>query len=271
MNETACCSFNLATAKLEVPETSYVCDLQKEYDLGREEHVELLNEEAVKLAKNCARQWMEQHPGRPKFVAGLVGPTSMTLSVRPSDLSFDWVADVYYEQVTSLYKGGVDLFLVEAGDTLTCKAALCALDRLFKWKKLMLPIFISASLAGESGCTASRQTMEAFWTSISHAKPLAVGLSCAVGANTLPTLPPQLEPVCGLLRVLLCHSNSHHRCRPSTCPHHCHPPSKPHHRHRHHAHPSSHSRSYRSPQFHCYAHSHHQPHHCHCCRHHTAA
>ena len=146
--------------------------------------------EAAKLAKRCTKEWMDQHPGSRKFVAGAVGPTSKTLSVSPSvenpafrGTTYDAVEESYFEQIEALYDGGVDLFLVETiFDTLNSKAAIHALERFFEKKQLRLPVFISGTIVDNSGRTLSGQTNEAFWNSICHAHPLAVGLNCALGA-----------------------------------------------------------------------------------------
>ncbi|KAL3131106.1 hypothetical protein ABBQ38_000415 [Trebouxia sp. C0009 RCD-2024] len=166
---------------------------QSDYHLDNAEDVRLINVEAAKLAKECTRKWMEQHPGSLKFVAGAVGPTSKTLSVSPSvenpafrGTTYDAVEEAYYEQIEALYDGGVDLFLVETiFDTLNSKAAIYALERFFEAKQLRLPVFISGTIVDNSGRTLSGQTNEAFWNSICHAKPIAVGLNCALGAKDM--------------------------------------------------------------------------------------
>jgi len=167
--------------------------LQSDYHLDNAEDVTLINIEAAKLAKGCTQKWMEQHPGSRKFVAGAVGPTSKTLSVSPSvenpafrGTTYDAVEEAYYEQIEALYDGGVDMFLVETiFDTLNSKAAIYALERFFEHKQLRLPVFISGTIVDNSGRTLSGQTNEAFWNSICHAKPMAVGLNCALGAKDM--------------------------------------------------------------------------------------
>ena len=169
------------------------CYLQSDYHLDNAEDVRLINVEAAKLAKDCTRHWMEQHPGSLKFVAGAVGPTSKTLSVSPSvenpafrGTTYDAVEEAYYEQIEALYDGGVDLFLVETiFDTLNSKAAIYALERFFEAKQLRLPVFISGTIVDMSGRTLSGQTNEAFWNSICHSKPMAIGLNCALGAKDM--------------------------------------------------------------------------------------
>lgn len=127
----------------------------------------------------------------PKFVAGAIGPMNKTLSLSPDvnnpgfrSVSFDEVSDAYYEQVKGLVDGGVDLLLIETiFDTLNAKAAIFAIKKYFRdTKKQALPIMISGTITDASGRTLSGQTLEAFYTSIAHARPLSVGLNCALGA-----------------------------------------------------------------------------------------
>ncbi|HEY2647825.1 MAG TPA: homocysteine S-methyltransferase family protein [Puia sp.] len=126
-----------------------------------------------------------------KYVAGAIGPMNKTLSLSPDvnnpgfrSVSFDEVSDAYYEQVSGLVDGGVDLLLIETiFDTLNAKAAIYAIKKYFRdTKKESLPIMISGTITDASGRTLSGQTLEAFYTSVAHAKPLSVGLNCALGA-----------------------------------------------------------------------------------------
>jgi len=132
-----------------------------------------------------------QLPTANKFVAGAIGPMNKTLSLSPDvnnpgfrSVSFDEVADAYYEQVAGLVDGGVDLLLIETiFDTLNAKAAIYAIKKYFRdTKKESLPIMISGTITDASGRTLSGQTLEAFYTSVAHARPLSVGLNCALGA-----------------------------------------------------------------------------------------
>jgi methionine synthase I (cobalamin-dependent) len=153
----------------------------------------LINKSAAELAKKATAAYMAAHPGELKFVAGAVGPTNKTLSVSPSvenpafrGISYDEVVDAYYQQLEGLYAGGVDMFLVETiFDTLNAKAAVYALEKFFADRGVRIPVFISGTIVDNSGRTLSGQTNEAFWNSISHAKPLAVGLNCALGATDM--------------------------------------------------------------------------------------
>jgi 5-methyltetrahydrofolate--homocysteine methyltransferase len=126
-----------------------------------------------------------------KFVAGAIGPMNKTLSLSPDvnnpgfrSVSFDEVSDAYYEQVRGLVDGGVDLLLIETiFDTLNAKAAIFAIKKYFRdTKKEPLPIMISGTITDASGRTLSGQTLEAFYTSVAHARPISVGLNCALGA-----------------------------------------------------------------------------------------
>jgi 5-methyltetrahydrofolate--homocysteine methyltransferase len=164
---------------------------QADYELQAKEEVYAINRTAAELAKKATAEFMAAHPEQgPKFVAGAVGPTNKTLSVSPSvenpafrGITYDEVVDAYYEQLVGLYDGGVDLFLVETiFDTLNAKAAVFALEKFFADKGVRLPVFLSGTIVDNSGRTLSGQTNEAFWNSVSHAKPMAVGLNCALGA-----------------------------------------------------------------------------------------
>jgi 5-methyltetrahydrofolate--homocysteine methyltransferase len=132
--------------------------------------------------------------GEQKFVAGAIGPLNKTLSLSPDvnnpgyrALIFDEAVDAYYEQVKGLVDGGVNLLLIETiFDTLNAKAAIFAIKKYFRdGKKKELPIMISGTITDASGRTLSGQTLEAFYTSIRHARPLSVGLNCALGAQEM--------------------------------------------------------------------------------------
>jgi 5-methyltetrahydrofolate--homocysteine methyltransferase len=166
---------------------------QADYELQDPKEVYLINKSAAELAKKATAAYMAAHPGSQKFVAGAVGPTNKTLSVSPSvenpamrGITYDEVVDAYYQQLGGLYDGGVDLFLVETiFDTLNAKAAVYALEKFFADKGVRIPVFISGTIVDNSGRTLSGQTNEAFWNSISHAKPMAIGLNCALGATDM--------------------------------------------------------------------------------------
>ncbi|MEW5298859.1 MAG: hypothetical protein WDW36_001936 [Sanguina aurantia] len=164
---------------------------QGDYDLQAPEEVALINRTAAELAKSAVAKFMAANPGSgPRFVAGAIGPTNKTLSVSPSvenpalrGISYDEVVSAYYDQAKALVEGGVDMFLVETiFDTLNAKAAIYALEMFFDDHGTRLPVFISGTIVDKSGRTLSGQTNEAFWNSVCHAKPMAIGLNCALGA-----------------------------------------------------------------------------------------
>jgi len=152
-----------------------------------------LNLESAKIARQAITEYQEAHKyAGSKWVAGAIGPMNKTLSLSPDvnnpgfrSVSFDEVADAYYEQISGLVDGGVDLLLIETiFDTLNAKAAIYAIKKYFRdTKKKALPIMISGTITDASGRTLSGQTLEAFYTSIAHANPISVGLNCALGAE----------------------------------------------------------------------------------------
>jgi len=160
---------------------------QADYDL--QEVVYDLNVAAARLAKEATASRAD----KPCFVAGAIGPLNKTLSLSPDvddpgfrALTFDQAREAYAEQVRGLIDGGSDLLLVETiFDTLNAKAALCAIDDVFAEKGVRLPIVISVTIVDKSGRTLSGQTVEAFYVSIEHARPLAVGINCSLGAQEM--------------------------------------------------------------------------------------
>lgn len=162
-------------------------------DYGLEEAVWDLNVESARLAREEADACVRAQPVRRIFVAGAMGPTNKTLSMSRDvndpgarDVTFDEVKDAYGEQARALLEGGVDLFLPETVfDTLNLKAALFALEELFEEIGYRLPVMISGTITDQSGRTLSGQTTEAFWYSIQHARPLIVGMNCALGAEQM--------------------------------------------------------------------------------------
>lgn len=150
-----------------------------------------LNVAAATCARTAADEFTKKDPSRPRFVAGAMGPLNKTLSLSPDvnnpgfrAVTFDEVAAAYYEQVSGLVDGGVDLLLIETiFDTLNAKGAIYAIKQYFRETgKEQLPIMISGTITDASGRTLSGQTLEAFYISIMHARPLSVGLNCALGA-----------------------------------------------------------------------------------------
>src|SRR5436853_4661597 len=156
-----------------------------------------INLAAAKIAKEAIREFNLEHrtPGtEPKFVAGAIGPMNKTLSLSPDvnnpgyrALTFDEAVNAYYEQVKGLVEGGVDLLLIETiFDTLNAKAAIFAIKKYYRdTKKEVLPVMISGTITDASGRTLSGQTLEAFYTSVMHARPLSIGLNCALGAKEM--------------------------------------------------------------------------------------
>ncbi|HTI12383.1 MAG TPA: homocysteine S-methyltransferase family protein [Puia sp.] len=160
-------------------------------DYHMEELAFEINVAAARLAKKAAGDYTARNPDKPRFVAGAIGPMSKTLSLSPDvnnpgfrAVSFDEVSSAYYEQVQALVEGGVDLLLIETiFDTLNAKAAIFAIKKYFRVSgKKELPILISGTITDASGRTLSGQTLEAFYVSVMHARPLSIGLNCALGA-----------------------------------------------------------------------------------------
>jgi 5-methyltetrahydrofolate--homocysteine methyltransferase len=153
-----------------------------------------LNVAAAKCAKDAVSEFLAENPSStPKYVAGAIGPLNKTLSLSPDvnnpgyrAVSFNEVVDAYYEQIKGLVDGGVDLLLIETiFDTLNAKAAIFATKKYFREHNIELPVMISGTITDASGRTLSGQTLEAFYTSVMHARPLSVGLNCALGAEEM--------------------------------------------------------------------------------------
>ncbi|HKW79368.1 MAG TPA: homocysteine S-methyltransferase family protein [Casimicrobiaceae bacterium] len=159
-------------------------------DYRLEARVRDINRAAARIARERADAWSAKTPDKPRFVAGALGPTNRTATISPDvndpgfrNVSFDELVAAYGEAVDGLVEGGVDLLLVETVfDTLNAKAALFAIDEYFERHAIRLPIIVSGTITDASGRTLSGQTTEAFWNSVRHARPLAVGLNCALGA-----------------------------------------------------------------------------------------
>ncbi|MDP7479710.1 MAG: homocysteine S-methyltransferase family protein, partial [Vicinamibacterales bacterium] len=162
-------------------------------DYGLESIAYELNVEAARLARTAAADWSKRTPDRPRFVAGAMGPTNRTLSISPDvndatfrASTFDAMRDAYAEQARGLVDGGCDLLLVETVfDTLNAKAALVAIQDLFDERGIELPLMISVTITDRSGRTLSGQTIDAFYVSVAHARPLSVGINCALGARDM--------------------------------------------------------------------------------------
>ena len=165
-----------------------------------------LNVEAAKLARAAADAYTAKNPDRPRFVAGALGPTNRTASISPDvndpgfrNVTFDELKTAYKEAVSGLVEGGADILLLETiFDTLNAKAALFAIDEFFEERRIHLPVMVSGTITDASGRTLSGQTPEAFWNSVRHARPLAVGLNCALGAKLMR---PYIEELSGVADV----------------------------------------------------------------------
>ncbi len=162
-------------------------------DYGTEDQAYELNLAGARLARAAADEAETAAPDRPRFVAGALGPTSRTASISPRvedpayrNVTFDELRAAYHETASGLIDGGADLLLVETiFDTLNARAALFAIDELFEERGCALPLMISGTITDLSGRTLSGQTPEAFWISVRHARPFAVGLNCALGPTEL--------------------------------------------------------------------------------------
>ena len=177
-------------------------------DYGLEAHVREMNAAAARLAKGVVAEFEASHPGRACFVAGSVGPTNRTLSLavdvaNPAarEKTFDEFVAAYAEQVRGLLDGGADLLLVETVfDTLVGKAALFAVEEVFDERGSRVPVMLSVTITDRSGRTLSGQMVEAFWSSVSHANLLSVGINCALGAREMR---PYVEELSGIAPVFL--------------------------------------------------------------------
>lgn len=153
-----------------------------------------MNVAAAKLAREAADEYMQEHPGSIKFVAGAVGPMNKTLSLSPDvndpgyrAITFDEIVTAYTEQISGLVDGGSDIILLETiFDTLNAKAAIYAFNTYFQnTGKEKLPLMISGTITDASGRTLSGQTLEAFYISVMHAEPVSIGLNCSLGGNEM--------------------------------------------------------------------------------------
>jgi 5-methyltetrahydrofolate--homocysteine methyltransferase len=174
---------------------------QADYNLG--EMVTEMNIASARIAREVADEYNQAHPSRPKFVAGSIGPTNKTASMSPDvndpgfrAITFDDLVLAYSEQVNGLMEGGVELLLVETVfDTLNAKAALFAIEEVFREKKIRLPIMVSGTITDASGRTLSGQTIEAFLISVSRADLLSIGVNCALGARAMKPYVEELSRI----------------------------------------------------------------------------
>jgi 5-methyltetrahydrofolate--homocysteine methyltransferase len=159
-------------------------------DYGTEALARELNRASAAIARAAVDDWMQRHPGEHRYVLGALGPTNRTASLSPDvnrpeyrNITFAQLRDAYADAALGLAEGGADLLIVETVfDTLNCKAALFGIEQTFEALGWRLPVLVSGTIVDASGRTLSGQTVEAFWHSIRHARPFAVGLNCALGA-----------------------------------------------------------------------------------------
>ncbi|MBN2872657.1 MAG: homocysteine S-methyltransferase family protein, partial [Halothiobacillaceae bacterium] len=172
-------------------------------DYRMEELAREINVVAAQIARKTADAKTAETPDRPRFVAGILGPTNRTASISPDvndpgyrNTSFDELVEAYRESAEGLLEGGVDIFLIETiFDTLNAKAGVFALEELFVAHGQRWPVMISGTITDASGRTLSGQTTEAFYNSLRHARPLSIGLNCALGPDLLRQYVAELSRV----------------------------------------------------------------------------
>ncbi|MCP8898301.1 methionine synthase [Gilvimarinus xylanilyticus] len=180
-------------------------------DYGMEDLAYELNLAGARIAREVADELTEAEPHKPRYVTGVLGPTSRTCSISPDvndpgarNVTFDQLVENYIEATKALIEGGSDLILIETiFDTLNAKAAIFAVQEVFEELGTELPLMISGTITDASGRTLSGQTTEAFYNSLAHAKPLSIGLNCALGAAELRQYVQELS------RIANCHVSAH--------------------------------------------------------------
>ncbi|MEZ9549110.1 methionine synthase [Vibrio sp. 10N.286.55.E10] len=180
-------------------------------DYDMESLSEEINFAAAKLAREAADEWTAKTPEKPRFVAGVLGPTNRTCSISPDvndpgyrNVSFDELVEAYSESTRALIKGGSDLILIETiFDTLNAKACAFAVESVFEEVGITLPVMISGTITDASGRTLSGQTTEAFYNALRHVKPISFGLNCALGPDELR------EYVGEMSRISECNVSAH--------------------------------------------------------------
>ncbi len=201
--------FRYAIAGADIVETNtFSSTTIAQADYGMEDMVYELNRDGARLAKRAVRR-AEEIDGKPRFVAGALGPTNRTASISPDvnnpgyrAVTFDDLRIAYAEQLRGLIDGGADIILIETiFDTLNAKAAIFACFEVFEEKGVDLPIMISGTITDLSGRTLSGQTPTAFWHSVRHAKPFTIGLNCALGATAMR---PHLAELSEAADTLIC-------------------------------------------------------------------
>lgn len=175
-----------------VSTNTFSSNLISQADYGAEHLVREINMESARIARTCADEYAAKD-GRPRFVAGAIGPTNKTLSLSPDvedpgfrEITFEYLTGVYHEQAAALIEGGADFILIETiFDTLNAKAGIMAVRQLERELGRDVPIMLSMTLTDLSGRNLSGHTVEAFWNAVRHAKPVTVGLNCSFGAEQL--------------------------------------------------------------------------------------
>jgi len=183
-------------------------------DYGTQDLCLEINVRAAQLAKRAAAEFSERTPDRPRFVAGALGPTPKTLSLSPDvndpafrPIDFDTLREAYAEQARGLLEGGADLLLIETiFDTLNAKAAIVAIEEVFEERGARAPLMISVTITDKSGRTLSGQTVDAFWVSVAHARPLSVGINCSLGAREMRPFLAELARVAPV--AISCYPNA---------------------------------------------------------------
>ncbi len=184
-----------------VTTNTFNATVMSQADYGTEHLVREMNTAAAQLASQAARA--AETPERPRFAAGALGPTSKTASISPDvtdpgyrAVTFDDLREGYLEAAAALVEGGVDLLVLETVfDTLNAKAAIFALEELFAELDYRLPLILSGTITDLSGRTLTGQTTEAFWNSVRHARPFAIGLNCSLGAENMRPYVAELSRV----------------------------------------------------------------------------
>ena len=202
-------------AGADIAETNtFTANAVAQADYRTTELVRELNLASARLARRVADEFTAREPDKPRFVAGILGPTNRTASLSPDvndpgfrAVTFDELAAAYAEQAEALLEGGVDLLMVETVfDTLNCKAALFAAREVLERAGRDVPLMVSGTITDKSGRTLSGQTVEAFWYSIRHAGLWSVGLNCALGARELRPYVEELSRVADA--PVSCHPNA---------------------------------------------------------------
>ncbi|HCT3285513.1 TPA: methionine synthase [Morganella morganii] len=170
-----------------------------------------INEAAAKLARECADEWTRKTPEKPRYVAGILGPTNRTASISPDvndpayrNVSYDSLVEAYRSSVRALVRGGADIIMIETiFDTLNAKAAIYAVETEFEALGIKLPVMLSGTITDASGRTLTGQTTEAFYNSMRHIRPISFGLNCALGPAELR------QYVAELSRIADCYVSTH--------------------------------------------------------------